>query len=146
MPRKKTKPALSELESQVMAVLWKQQSATAESVRQALSRSRELKDSTVRTVLRRLEEKGYVSHEVEGRTYIYQPLDASHRVAADAVRSVIDRFCKGSVEQLLVGVVESEMLSPGELVRLAQKIADAEATEAGQSTAKSTRRKKGQRR
>lgn len=137
--KKQTKPALSQLESQVMDVLWQEDQATAESIRQALAQTRALKDSTVRTVLRRLEEKGYVAHEVAGRTYVYYPVDTSHRVAADAVRGLIDRFCKGSVEKLLVGVVESKIVSRDELMRLARKISEAE-KEQGSATAKSSKR------
>ncbi len=130
MARKKTKPPLSALEGQVMELLWKLETATAETVRERLGgvskSSKQLKDSTVRTILRRLEEKGYVAHHVDGRTYVYRPVDDSQRVAADAVRGLIDQFCSGSVENLLIGVVENEILTPEQLVELANKIASAE--------------------
>ena len=65
---KRGKP-LSELEHLVMDFVWSHGRCSAEQVREHFARSRPMKDSTVRTVLRRLEHKGYLSHVVEGRTY-----------------------------------------------------------------------------
>ena len=121
MPRRQ-KPALSGLENKVMSVVWKHGRATADLVRTELEGSQPLKDSTVRTILRRLEEKGYVHHTTEGRTYLYSPTVASQSVAADAVRGIIERFCKGSVENLLVGMVDREVVSAAELKELARRI------------------------
>jgi len=120
--RKPRKP-LSELEHLVMDFLWKGASATAEQVREALAASHPMKESTVRTILKRLEEKGYVTHRVQGRTYIYHGLDAPQNVAAKAVRQIIERLCGGSVEALLVGMVNNEVVDERELQRLAQRIA-----------------------
>jgi len=77
----------------------------------------------MRTVLRRLEAKGYVTHTTDGRTYIYRPTDAPRNVAARAVKHLIDRFCGGSAEQLVVGMVDTDVLGAKELERLARKIA-----------------------
>jgi BlaI family penicillinase repressor len=113
---------LSELEHLVMDVIWKRSSGTAEDVRGALASTHPMKDSTARTVLKRLEEKGYLAHRVEGRTNIYRGLTAPQHVAVRAVRQIIDRFCGGSIEQLLVGMVDDEVLDEQELQRLAKKI------------------------
>ena len=121
--KKPTRKALSELEHLVMDFLWPHGAATAEQVREALAAKRSLKDATVRTILRRLEEKGYVTHRTEGRTYIYEGTERPHNVAAGAVRQIIDRLCGGSVEQLLVGMVEHEVIDRRELEKLARKIA-----------------------
>jgi predicted transcriptional regulator len=83
-----------------------------------------MKDSTIRTVLRRLEEKGYVTHEVEGRTFIYKASDRRQNVAVRAVKNIIDRFCGGSAEDLVLGMVDNEVLDQKQLERLARKIAD----------------------
>ena len=82
-----------------------------------------MKESTARTVLRRLEEKGFLKHQVEGRTYIYSVTEKKESVAAHAVRQIADRFCDGSVEQLLVGMVDNEIIGERELERLARRIA-----------------------
>jgi BlaI family transcriptional regulator, penicillinase repressor len=119
LPRK----SLSGLEHLVMDIVWKRSSATAEDVREALSGSHPMKDSTVRTILKRLEEKGYLEHTVRGRTNVYRGLAEPRNLAVRAVRQIIDRFCGGSIEQLLVGMVDNEVLDEQELQRMARKIA-----------------------
>jgi predicted transcriptional regulator len=121
------KPRLSTLENAVMQVIWSKKRVTADDVRTALAKRQDLKDSTVRTILRRLEEKGYVEHDVEGRTYVYRPRVEPHNVAAQQVRGIIDRFCRGSVENLLVGMVDDNLITPDKLRELAEQIESAEA-------------------
>jgi BlaI family penicillinase repressor len=115
-------PDLGDLEREVMQLVWAGGAVTAESVRERLERR--LKESTVRTVLRRLEEKGYVSHTVEGRTYVYQATEARGRVAARAVQGIVDWFCNGSVEEVLVGMVDNAMLDRKRLRMLTDRIAE----------------------
>jgi BlaI family transcriptional regulator, penicillinase repressor len=115
--------SLSELEHQIMEILWAHGPATSDQVRNALAAKRPLKDSTIRTILRRLQEKGYVRHKVEGRAFVYMGVEAPRNLAVRAVRQIIDRFCDGSLEQLLVGMVEDEVVNRRELQQLAQKIA-----------------------
>jgi len=118
-----TRKALSELEHLVMGILWARGSATAEDVRVALAARHPMKESTARTILKRLEEKGYATHRVDGRTNVYTGVDAPQNVAAGAIRQIIDRFCGGSVEQLLVGMVNNDVVDERELQRLAKRIA-----------------------
>jgi BlaI family transcriptional regulator, penicillinase repressor len=114
---------LGELERQILSAVWRMREATADQVREHLARP--LKDSTIRTVLRRLEEKGYLAHAVENRTFIYRPAQSPQRVAARAVQRIVDWFCEGSVEDLLVGMVDSKVVGRAELKRLARRIAAA---------------------
>jgi BlaI family transcriptional regulator, penicillinase repressor len=117
---------LGELEQAILRMVWQQRQSTAEQVREQLHASgRVLKESTVRTVLRRLEEKGYLAHTVEQRTYLYRAAEDGRSVAGRAVKGIVDRFCGGSVEALLVGMVNADVLSENELQRLASKIARA---------------------
>lgn len=129
MPTDRKKPPLSALENAVMQVVWSKRRVTADEVRQAMPRRQDLKDSTVRTILRRLEEKGYVEHDVEGRTYVYHPRIDPHNVATQQVRGIIDRFCRGSVENLLVGMVDDNLITPDKLRDLAERIEEAEAAQ-----------------
>jgi predicted transcriptional regulator len=85
-----------------------------------------MKDSTIRTVLRRLEEKGYLTHEIEGRTFVYRASYARQNVAVRAVKGIIDRFCGGSAEQLVLGMVDNAVLDRKQLERLARRIAESE--------------------
>lgn len=122
----KKRRALSPLENETMNVLWSLGRATADDVRQALGKTREFKESTVRTLLRRLEAKGYAEHDVEARTYVYRPKVEQKDVATQAVRGIIERFCAGSVESLLAGMVDGDLITPTRLLELADKIAEAE--------------------
>ena len=97
--------------------------ATAEQVREGLRPVHKLKDSSVRTLLRRLEAREYVTHRVEGKVFIYEATTASQQVAAHSVRQIIDRFWSGSVEQFLTGMVDEKILTRAEIARLAKKIA-----------------------
>ena len=90
-----------------------------------LELSRSLKESTLRTVLRRLEENGYTTHTVDGRTFVYQAAEERGRVAAKAVQRIVDWFCNGSVEEVLVGMVDRAMLDQKQLRTLADQVARA---------------------
>jgi len=115
---------LGELERDILTIVWRLGNITAEQVRETLDRP--LKDSTIRTVLRRLEEKGYLAHDTENRTFIYRPAESRQKVAGRAVKRIVDWFCDGSVEALLVGMVDSKVLDRAELQRLAERIASAQ--------------------
>jgi BlaI family penicillinase repressor len=113
-------PELGELERKVMQLVWAHAPITAELVREKLDHR--LKESTVRTVLRRLEDKGFVSHSIQGRTYIFSARHDRGRVAAKAVRRIADWFCNGSIEEVLVGIVDAKMLDKEQLEALSAKI------------------------
>lgn len=115
---------LGDVEQSVMDYIWAHGPSTAEACREGLAASRPMKDSTIRTVLRRLEEKGYVTHEVDGRTFVFKASDARQNVAVRAVKGIIDRFCGGSAEQLVLGMVDNAVLDRKQLERLARKIAE----------------------
>jgi BlaI family penicillinase repressor len=116
--------SLGEVEQLVMDFFWSHGPATSEACREALASSRPMKDSTIRTVLRRLEEKGYLTHVLEGRTFLYHASDARQNVAVRAVKGIIDRFCGGSAELLVLGMVDNAVLNRKQLERLARKIAE----------------------
>jgi BlaI family transcriptional regulator, penicillinase repressor len=115
---------LGEVEQLVMDYVWSHGPSTSEACREALAPSRPMKDSTIRTVLRRLEEKGYLMHETEGRTFIYKASDARQNVAVRAVKGIIDRFCGGSAELLVLGMVDNAVLNRKQLERLTRKIGE----------------------
>jgi BlaI family transcriptional regulator, penicillinase repressor len=116
--------APSPLEQVVLNYLWEHPNSTAEACREGLSPGRRLKDSTIRTVLRSLEGKGFVTHVLDGRTFVYRAADSRRDVAVEAAKQLIERFCSGSVEELLVGLVDKQMLQPAQLERLTKKIAE----------------------
>jgi len=119
----KQRKALTRLEQVVMNFVWGHPGCTAEACREGVSGQRALKDSTIRTVLRRLEEKGYATHTIQGRTFCYRASDTQRNVAAGLVAQLVEKLCDGSVEELLVGLVDNQVLKPAQLKRLAEKIA-----------------------
>jgi BlaI family transcriptional regulator, penicillinase repressor len=118
-------PDLGELEREVMQLVWATGEITADAIRERLARKP--KESTVRTVLRRLEEKGYVTHTVDGRTYIFSAAQPRPQVAARAVKQIVDWLCNGSLEEVLVGMADARMLDSRTLQRLARRIDEAKA-------------------
>lgn len=121
---KATKAELGELERDVMKIVWANSSLSAEAVREILGRG--LKEATVRTVLRRLEAKGYVSHKVENRTFLYEAAEPRRKVAARAIKRIVDWFCDGSVDEVLVGLVDAKMVDHAQVDRLMTAIEQAE--------------------
>ena len=116
-------PDLGDLEREVMQLVWRHGPVTAEAVRERVSKP--LKESTIRTVLRRLEDKGYVTHTVEGRTFHFRAAEKRGTVAARAVQQIMDWFTGGSLEEVLVGLVDNKKLDPKQLQALSEKIARA---------------------
>ena len=111
---------LGELEREVMQLVWSGDGMTADAVRERLPRKP--KESTVRTVLTRLEKKGFVEHVVVGRTFVFHAAEARPAVAARAVKRIIDWVCNGSVEEVLVGMADARMVDRPTLQRLADQI------------------------
>lgn len=114
---------LGDLEREVLLLVWRLKTATADQVRGEVRKP--LKESTVRTVLRRLEEKGHLNHTVEGRTFVYRGAEGRGRAAARAVKRIADWFCEGSVAEVVAGLVDAQLLDSKELARLTEKIAKA---------------------
>ena len=118
--RSKTRlrPPLTTLEKDVMQAVWDKGGSAVEGVHEIVSRKHNLKETSVRTILRRLEQKGYLRHETEGRAYVYRAAEPASSLAARAVRQIIDNFCRGSIEELVSGMVEAKVLSNAELQSL----------------------------
>ena len=129
---------LGELERSILSVVWRRSPINAEQVREELGRP--LKDSTIRTVLRRLEEKGYLAHSMDDRTFVYRPAQTRQRVAGRAAKRIVAWFCEGSVEALLVGMVDSKVLDQAELQRLADRIAKAQLTAGAKEIGRESKR------
>ena len=113
-------PPLGDLEHEIVTILWAGGEMTAAEVRRKVARK--LKDATIRTVLRRLEEKGYVSHTVLAGTFIYSPAESADSAAADAVKGILDRFCGGSIERALQALVDAALIEPKQLVAIAGRL------------------------
>ena len=108
--------AFTDRELDVMSVLWDLDSATVAEVRERLSD--DLAYTTVLTVLRTLEQKGYVGHTGEGRAHRYRPLVKREAAGRSALRRLVDKVFDGSPEMLLTNLVSDKNLSDEELRRL----------------------------
>jgi BlaI family penicillinase repressor len=113
---------LTDLQQAILDFIWTNGPSTSEAVREGLLPQRRLKDSTVRTLLRRLEERGYLTHTIEGKVFVYRATARRTSVAAKAVRQIIDRFWSGSAEQFLAGMVDEKVLSADAIRKLAKKV------------------------
>lgn len=109
-------------ELDVMAVLWERGPSTVAEVREHLDD--ELAYTTVLTILRTLEAKGFVSHEEEGKAHRYAPLVARDRAGRSALGQVLDKIFGGSREMLLANLVRERGVDAAELRRL-RRILDA---------------------
>jgi BlaI family transcriptional regulator, penicillinase repressor len=113
-------PPLGDLEHEILTILWKHGEMTAAEVRKHVARK--LTDPTIRTVLRRLEEKGYVTHSVVSGTFIYRSRESAEATAASAVRGIVDRFCGGSLERVLQGLVDTGFADVNQLAVFAGRL------------------------
>jgi predicted transcriptional regulator len=116
------KRPLTDLQQAILDLIWTRGSATAEQVRASLAAKFPLKDSSVRTLLRRLEARGYLTHHLDGKIFVYEAAIPAQRVAAGAVRQIIKRFWAGSAEQFLAGMVDEKVLSAEEIHKLAKRV------------------------
>ena len=114
------RPPLSPLEHEVMTIVWDRSEATATDVGAALEKP--LSNPTVRTLLRRLEEKGYVRHRVRGRSFVYLPRIDESQAAAGAVRKIVQRFFGGSAARLVAGMVDEGLIAPEEVRALSRRL------------------------
>jgi predicted transcriptional regulator len=117
MPRTRG-ASLTDRESQIMDVLWRLETATADEIRALLPGDPH--DSTVRTLLRVMEQKSLVTHDVKDRTFVYRARIAQNRAQRKAVKGLLDRLFGGSVKNLVLQLLDDEEITPEELQRLAR--------------------------
>ncbi|MDQ2991729.1 MAG: BlaI/MecI/CopY family transcriptional regulator [Candidatus Eremiobacteraeota bacterium] len=126
MARKKS-PTLTEVEQQIMEVLWDAGSGTVAEVTEALTKYKKVAFNTVQTVLRILEDKRYVRHRAEGRAFRYVAVVDRDTASTSAVNYLLRRFFDGAPGKLAMNLIENERLTPAELNALNELIAKAKA-------------------
>jgi len=123
MARRKS-TTLTEAELEIMQIVWAQGTTTAELVRKQLANTPA--ESTVRTMLRILEEKGYLTHTVNGRTYVYQPKVEKEQASQAILSDVLTRVFGGSPALLVKSLLTSEQVSEKEINQIRQLIEEEE--------------------
>ncbi|WP_339730492.1 BlaI/MecI/CopY family transcriptional regulator [uncultured Gimesia sp.] len=115
---------LGRVQLQIMQVLWDRGRANAREITDALNKSNEIAHSTVQTLLRQLEAKQAVAHEVEERTFVFYPLIKENKVTRQATRDLINKIFDGSAAGLVAYLIENEKIPKSELQRLRKLIND----------------------
>jgi BlaI family transcriptional regulator, penicillinase repressor len=118
-------PALTDAEARVMSVLWRRQSSTVGDVVDVLKKKQVVSYSTVQTILRILEAKGYVTHEKVARAFVYRPVVDERQARRRALKHLVARLFDGSPSLLVLNVLEDEQIDPAELKQLKKLIDEA---------------------
>jgi BlaI family transcriptional regulator, penicillinase repressor len=118
----KPSPALTDAEARVMAVLWRTRAASVADVVEALKETTPVSYSTVQTILRILETKGYVTHEKVARAFVYHAVIDERQARRRALRHLVGRMFNGSPSLLVLNVLDDEELDDDERARLKQLI------------------------
>jgi predicted transcriptional regulator len=120
--RKRERPRFGDLEMQIMNVLWERGPATVREVLEALPTRPVPAYTTVLTMLRVMQEKGFVGRDESGRAHVYYPAVRERQVKRNLVRDLVRTAFRGSPEALLMRLLEDEKLSGDELARIQQVI------------------------
>lgn len=118
----KALPPLSPAESEILQLVWQLGSATVQDVCDALSKERTVTYATVQTLLRRLEKKGYVGHEVKGKAHLFRPAAKREEVIRRTVSDFVDRLFGGDPVPLLLHLAGRSKLKGEEIQRLKKLI------------------------
>ena len=118
----KKKLILHKRELQIMKIIWENGQATVRDVYETLLSKERIAYTTVATMLNSLEEKGFLRHDVDGRTYIYKPLVAKEEVSQGMLQDLLERLFDGSTEMLLNTLIKVKDLNEDDLEQLWQRI------------------------
>ncbi len=111
-------PRFGRVQLQIMQVLWERGKATAREITDALNAAGPIAHSTVQTLLRKLESKGAVAHDVQDRTFIFRSLVQSEKVRQKATRELVDRLFAGSPGGLVSYLLKNERIPLKELEQI----------------------------
>jgi BlaI family transcriptional regulator, penicillinase repressor len=110
------------MQHRIMQFLWTRGKANARDITDALGKDEPVAHSTVQTLLRKLEQKGAIAHELDDRTFVFYPLVEEHKVTRSSTREFIDRIFGGSVVGLVAHLLEHEKIPKKELDQIKKLI------------------------
>ena len=112
------KHRLGDLQHAIMRVLWREGEAPVAEVHKALEPERGLAPTTIATMLKKMEEKGVVTHRAEGRRYLYRPTVTEAAVRRTMVGEMTERLFRGDVAALVSHLLAEHEVDPDELDEL----------------------------
>ena len=115
---------LTTQELEIMKVVWERETATVRDVYETLLARRKVAYTTVMTMMKILETKGYLRRKQVERAYVYRPTQPKNRVIGAMVRDFVNRVFNGSAEPLLVHLIEDRGLTPAELEEIRRLIGE----------------------
>jgi len=126
MPQSDATTHLGDLQLAIMRVLWSRGEAAAAEVHSALEEERGLAPTTIATMLRKMEDKGVVSHRTEGRRFIYRPTVSEPEVRRSMVGELTERLFRGDPAALVSHLIAEHEIDPDELAALQELLAEKE--------------------
>ncbi len=119
-------PELSPAQHEIMDCIWQHGELSVSGVRAILKPRRNVARNTVRTLLERMEEKGWLKHREEGRTYLYSAAQPQQATVGEKIVDVVERVCGGSPETLMAALINFRGLTKDELGRIRQMLDQAQ--------------------
>ena len=108
------------IQLRIMQVLWKKKRVTAREITEALNEFEPIAHSTVQTLIRTLEQKGAIAHDIDDRTFIFYPLVKNEKVIKHAMHDFIDRIFAGSAESMVSYLVKNQYITREELKEISK--------------------------
>lgn len=127
--KKGTDIRLGRLELQIMNVIWELGTATVHDVKEALGKGRKPAYTTISTMMRKIEEKGYLDHDVDNRTFVYRPTISQADVRKGILGDILERLFEGSPALLMNSIIEQDRISGEELLQIEKLIKEAKQNE-----------------
>lgn len=119
-------PDLSPAQREIMEIIWEQPQMAASEVMRVLSKKRKVARNTVRTLLERMENKGWLTHKTAGRTFLYSASRPRRDTVGQKIREIVETVCDGSPETLVSALLDYRGLKPDELKRIRKLLDQAE--------------------
>jgi BlaI family penicillinase repressor len=121
-------PRFGRVQLRIMQVLWHKGKTNAREITEALNQEAPIAHSTVQTLLRKLENKGAVSHTLDERTFVYYPLVPAIKAAKDVSKEMIERMFEGSAAELVCHLIKQEQISKTEMEEIEQLLQEKKTT------------------
>lgn len=122
MPKKSSLPPLSPAQHELMEIVWERGELSASEVGRILAPKRRLARNTVKTLLLRMEEKGWLTHREEGRAHCYRAAVPRQVTIGKKVIELIDTLCGGSPEALMTALLDHRGLTDAEAKRIREML------------------------